>query len=130
VTIYGQGLFDVEIKSRQCGHIWPYPAFGQWRYGFSVDQDAAKLISDAVIQRLVGYRIKKRISQTRLAKLTGLSRTGIRHLESGNIHPTLYTLSKVSMALKVNLGRLVTEETRRIQNEKGHKAAQPHPDRD
>ena len=64
-------------------------------------------IVDAVILRLVDARLKKGISQTRLSELTGLSRSGLRHLEDGETNPTLYSLLKIAGALKVKIGRLI-----------------------
>ncbi len=70
-------------------------------------RDLEQEIVDAVISRLVEVRVKKRISQNRLAELTGLSRSGIRHLESGETNPTLYSLLRISRALNVKIGRLI-----------------------
>ena len=39
--------------------------------------------------------------------MTGLSRSGIRHLEDGETNPTLYSLLKISKALNVKIGRLI-----------------------
>lgn len=69
--------------------------------------DREQTIVDTVIARLVEARIKKRISQNRLAELTGLSRSGIRHLEAGETNPTLYTLLKIAKALNVKIGRVI-----------------------
>lgn len=69
--------------------------------------DLEQEIVDAVLSRLVEVRLKKRISQNRLAELTGLSRSGIRHLESGETNPTFYSLLKISKALNVKIGRLI-----------------------
>ena len=69
--------------------------------------DLEQEIVDAVVSRLVEVRVKKRISQNRLAELTGLSRSGIRHLESGETNPTFYSLLKISKALNVKIGRVV-----------------------
>ncbi len=71
----------------------------------SADRD--QKIVDAVIARLVEARCKKGISQNRLSELTGLSRSGIRHLEAGETNPTLYTLLKIAGVLKVKLGRTI-----------------------
>ncbi len=70
-------------------------------------RDKEQEIIDALISRLVETRIRKRISQNRLAELTGLSRSGIRHVESGETSPTLYSLLKIASALNVKLGRLI-----------------------
>ena len=64
-------------------------------------------IVDAVILRLVDTRLRKGISQNHLAELTGLSRSGLRHLEDGETNPTLYSLLKIAGALNVKLGRLI-----------------------
>jgi transcriptional regulator with XRE-family HTH domain len=72
-----------------------------------VPSDREQTIVDTVIARLVEARIKKRISQNRLAELTGLSRSGIRHLEAGETNPTLYTLLKIAKALNVKIGRVI-----------------------
>lgn len=62
---------------------------------------------DAVVKKLVQIRLKKGVSQNRLAELSGLSRSGIRHFESGDTNPTLYFLLKIGKALEVNVGRIV-----------------------
>ena len=64
-------------------------------------------IVEAVILRLVDARLKKGISQNRLAELAGLSRSGLRHLEDGETNPTLYSLLKIAGALNVKIGRLI-----------------------
>ncbi len=69
--------------------------------------DLEQEIVDAVVSRLVEVRVKKRISQNRLSELTGLSRSGIRHLESGETNPTFYSLLKIAKALNVKIGRLI-----------------------
>ena len=69
--------------------------------------DREQAIVDTVIARLIEARIKKRISQNRLAELTGLSRSGIRHLEAGETNPTLFTLLKIARALNVKIGRMI-----------------------
>jgi transcriptional regulator with XRE-family HTH domain len=72
-----------------------------------VPLDLEQAVVDTVVARLVEKRIKKRISQNRLAELTGLSRSGIRHLEAGETNPTLYTLLKIARVLDVKLGRII-----------------------
>jgi len=72
-----------------------------------VPADRDQKIVDTVIARLVETRRQKGISQNRLAELTGLSRSGIRHLEAGETNPTLYTLLKIAKVLNVKLGRTI-----------------------
>lgn len=64
-------------------------------------------VVDAVVKRLVQARLEQGISQNRLAELTGLSRSGIRHLEDGETNPTLYSLLKIARALDVKIGWLI-----------------------
>lgn len=68
---------------------------------------------DAVVKKLVQIRLKKGVSQNRLAELSGMSRSGIRHFESGDTNPTLYSLLKIGRALGVNLGRVVIANLRK-----------------
>lgn len=60
-----------------------------------------------LISLLTERRRAKGISQEKLAKMAGMSRTGIRHIESGVFQPTLYSLLKISAALRVNLPRFI-----------------------
>ena len=46
----------------------------------------------AVVARLREIREERGISQYRLSKETGLSASGIRHMENGRVNPTLYFL--------------------------------------
>ena len=39
--------------------------------------------------------------------MAGMSRTGVRHVESGKFQPTLITLLKIAEALNANLPRLI-----------------------
>ena len=62
-----------------------------------------------VISRLREEREKRGLSQETLARMAGLSRTGIRHVESGHFKPTLYTLLKIADAQNLNLPRLLAQ---------------------
>ena len=67
-----------------------------------------------VISRLREEREKRGLSQETLARLAGLSRTGIRHVESGNFKPTLYTLLKIADAQNLNLPRLLAQAQKSV----------------
>ena len=41
------------------------------------------------------------ISQQKLSELSGISRTGLRHIESLEISPTLYSILKLAEALNI-----------------------------
>ncbi|XHR28473.1 MAG: helix-turn-helix transcriptional regulator [Chthoniobacteraceae bacterium] len=62
-----------------------------------------------VITLLRENRVALGLSQEKLAKLAGLSRTGIRHIESGQFKPTLYSLLKIAEALGLDLSRLIRQ---------------------
>jgi transcriptional regulator with XRE-family HTH domain len=79
-----------------------------------VGEDKAKAISDAVVKRLTEIRVQRGLSQNQLSKEAGLSRGAIRFVEAGETHPTFYTLLKISRVLRVDLGRITTEETRKL----------------
>ena len=87
------------------GHIWPYSPQRQALTVLSVDLHAQTVTR--VIALLREERQKQGISQETLAKMAEMSRTGIRHVESGQFNPTLYTLLKIATALKVSLPRLI-----------------------
>ena len=72
-----------------------------------VPSDPEQKIVDAVLARLVQVRLKKAISQNRLAELAGMSRSGIRHLEDGETNPTFYSILKIAKALNVKIGSLI-----------------------
>jgi len=60
-----------------------------------------------VILILREERLKRGWSQEKLAQSAGLSRTGVRHVESANFNPTLYTLLKIAEAQSLNLPELI-----------------------
>jgi transcriptional regulator with XRE-family HTH domain len=63
---------------------------------------------------LAAERKRQGLSQQVLADMAGLSRTGLRHMESGNINPTLYTFLKVAGALKIDFPELMLKSQRGI----------------
>lgn len=69
--------------------------------------DRDQKIVDALIARLVAVRVKRGISQNRLSEIAGMSRSGLRHLESGENNPTLYSLLRIARALEIKLGPLL-----------------------
>jgi transcriptional regulator with XRE-family HTH domain len=71
---------------------------------------ASDLHASTVIQ-VIAFLKKERcaqgLSQEILARKAGLSRTGIRHIESAQFKPTLYSLLKIAEALRLNLPRVI-----------------------
>lgn len=72
--------------------------------------DPEKAIVTQVCQQLLAERKRQGISQQRLSENAGISRTGLRHIESLETNPTLYTLLKVAKALKVDLSKILAEQ--------------------
>lgn len=57
-------------------------------------------------------REKCGISQSKLAKLSGVSRPMINHLESGIRNPTVIVVHALAAALKVDLAKLIAQVSR------------------
>ena len=68
----------------------------------------AQYISDRIVAVLKEERIKKGISQYKLAKDTGMSKSSILYIENGKQHPTLYTIILISKYLNVEIGSIIS----------------------
>lgn len=73
----------------------------------SVKHDPEKEVVKNIIRQLIEQRKKGNISQQRLSEMAGISRTGLRHIESLETNPTLYSLLKLSQALDLPLSTLL-----------------------
>jgi transcriptional regulator with XRE-family HTH domain len=62
-----------------------------------------------LVKRLREIRESKGVSQYRLAKDTGLSPSGLRHMENGDTSPTLFFLLRICTFLEVDLPALLRE---------------------
>ncbi|UTW68193.1 helix-turn-helix transcriptional regulator [bacterium SCSIO 12643] len=58
-------------------------------------------------QRIVELRTQKGWSQSDLARACNKDRQALEKLENGKVNPTLYSLLEISIALEVNLKKLV-----------------------
>lgn len=58
---------------------------------------------------LTAERQRQGVSQNALAQRSGLSRSGFRYIELGKAQPTLASLVRISRALGIPLGPLVSE---------------------
>jgi transcriptional regulator with XRE-family HTH domain len=65
-----------------------------------------------VVERLRDIREEKGVSRYRLSKETGLSTSGIRHMEQGEVTPTLYFLLRIASFLEVDLAMVLSEAGR------------------
>ena len=89
------------------GHLWSSKAnFKVTIYGH-VKNDKEREIVKRLCKRLHEERAKQGISQQKFSELSGLSRTGIRHIESLETSPTLASLLKYSHALNLDLRELI-----------------------
>ena len=62
-----------------------------------------------VVGRLRKLREEQGISQAELSRRTGLSRSGIRHMEDGDVTPTLQFLLRLSSELKAKLSDVIRD---------------------
>jgi len=63
----------------------------------------------SVVGKLRKLRMERGISQAELSRRTGLSRSGIRHMEDGDVAPTLQFLLRVARELDVSVADLLSE---------------------
>jgi len=64
-----------------------------------------------IVDELKKLRIKRGLSVRSLAKLCGLSHGGIRHMENGDVTPTLFFLITISDALEADLPELLKKSS-------------------
>ncbi|MCL2331093.1 MAG: helix-turn-helix domain-containing protein [Proteobacteria bacterium] len=69
----------------------------------------AQKLSDQVITSLRKQRLGKNITQYKLAKETGISKSSIYYIESLKQRPTLYTLLMIADYLEVNLSDIIKQ---------------------
>ncbi|MCH7227224.1 helix-turn-helix domain-containing protein [Haloferula sp. A504] len=69
--------------------------------------DKERKTVEMVCKALTRARTERGISQQRLAEMAGISRTGLRHIESLQTSPTLYSLLRIARALRVDLADLL-----------------------
>lgn len=86
------------LSKNNLGHLWAV-----------VKVDPEKSQVTWICAMLRDERQQKGISQQRLSELSGLSRTGVRHVESLETNPTLLSLLKIAKALKVDLSELLKD---------------------
>lgn len=65
--------------------------------------DDANKISDNVVALLKAERIRQGMSQYKLAKECGLSKTSVAYIERNENKPTLSTLIRIANALGIDL---------------------------
>lgn len=71
--------------------------------------DESQIIVAKIVKSLQTAREQKGISRYRIAKETGLSSSGIRHMENGDVTPTLYFLLRIAAFLEIDLGKCISK---------------------
>ncbi|MBQ7413457.1 MAG: helix-turn-helix transcriptional regulator [Alphaproteobacteria bacterium] len=72
-----------------------------------INKRTAQEISDSVILKLKEERMKQGISQYRIAKDTGMSKSSILYIENLTQRPTLYTVILLANYLKIDLKKIL-----------------------
>lgn len=75
----------------------------------NVKRDRERALVAKVCEKLKAHRLEAGISQQRLSEMAGLSRTGVRHIESLETNPTLSSLLKIANALELDFAAMISE---------------------
>jgi transcriptional regulator with XRE-family HTH domain len=67
-----------------------------------VKSDPIQKTVKSICANLKAERERQGISQQKLSELAGISRTGLRHIESVETSPTLYSVLKLAEALNIS----------------------------
>lgn len=67
----------------------------------------SSLQQEVVADQLRKQRIKAELSQDELAKLAGIDRKTINRIENGHFSPTLDTITRLCVVLKITPGNLL-----------------------
>ena len=70
-------------------------------------------VSAAVIKALFAERVRQGLSKNKLSQLTGLSLTMVSYVERGMRNPTLDTLLRLADALRVDLGQIIKQASKK-----------------
>ena len=71
--------------------------------------DKERKTVERVCKALAEARVEQGLSQQRLAEMAGISRTGLRHIESLETSPTLHSLLRLAKALRLDLVSLIDQ---------------------
>jgi len=82
-----------------------------------MNKSRPSLILVEVIDQLKQLRLEKGLSHEALAKKSGVTRSAISHIESGNRRPSLLVALKIAGALGVNLSALLRGIERSVDRE-------------
>jgi transcriptional regulator with XRE-family HTH domain len=77
--------------------------------------ERSEQFSRELVASLKEVREKRGISQSQLAKLSGVSRPMINHLESGIRNPTVIVFHAVATALEIDLPKMMAKVSRSLE---------------
>ncbi len=66
--------------------------------------------AEAVALRVIGYRVEHQLTQTTLARKLGMKQPAVARLESGDVTPSLDTLSRLAARLGITFHIDVTPD--------------------
>ena len=70
-------------------------------------QETPEELTATVVAKLRDLRVERGISQNHLSQLAGISRTGLRHIESGSVSPSLVNVLRLAKAMDLSLEDLM-----------------------
>lgn len=92
----------------ECGFILiPAPCFVN--HGQGVSQDAAAKINALLSKRLSQERQNRGISKKALAGLADIDRSTVKFIEDEEENPTILNLIRYGLALKLDVGKLLSD---------------------
>ena len=74
-----------------------------------VSQDPASDINAELSKRLAQERVRRGVSKKRLAELAGFDRSTVGFIEDPEENPTIYNLLRYALALKLDIGKVLSE---------------------
>ena len=77
-------------------------------YGLFVKKDPHSELVKKLCKVLIEERERQNLSQQKLSEMAGISRTGLRHIESLETNPTLYSILKIAKVLEYDVGEYLT----------------------
>lgn len=96
------------LSRKTLSHIFTtFRSMGKSNKSFPINQKDKEGVQKKFGKRLAEVRTKKGITQEGLSFETGVDRTYISYIERGERNPSLFMLSRLAKALKVNLAELV-----------------------
>lgn len=75
----------------------------------AVSEDAANTINAQLSKRLAQERTKRGVSKRALAEMADMDRSTVRFIEDPEENPTILNLIRYAMALKLDVGQLLSE---------------------